>query len=101
MISLSRAQRQQLFQRRLIHLFFLLLSASFLLPLLLIISASFSTDKDITTYGYSLIPHHLTLAAYQYLFSDPSQLLGAYGVSIFVTIVGGCASLLVMALLAY
>ena len=84
-----------------IHAVMIILSVTFVLPLLLVIAGSFSTEKDIAAYGYALIPHTFTLAAYQFLFNDPTQILDAYGVSIFVTLVGSAASLLIMALLAY
>lgn len=84
-----------------IHAILIVLSLLFLLPLVVVISGSFSSEKDISLYGYALLPEHFTLTAYQFLFQDPTQILDAYGVSIFVTIVGSAASLLIMALLGY
>ncbi len=73
----------------------------FVLPLLLVVSGSFSSEKDISLYGYALFPEHVVLAAYQFLFQDPTQIVDAYAVSIFVTIAGAALSLLIMALLGY
>jgi putative aldouronate transport system permease protein len=87
--------------RVIIHAVLILLSILFILPLILVVSGSFSAEKDIALYGYSLFPKHISLAAYQFLLQDPSQILGAYEVSIFVTVVGSCVSLLIMALLGY
>ena len=84
-----------------IHTILMVLSIIFVLPLILVVSGSFSSEKDISLYGYALFPRHVTLEAYQFLLQDPGQILGAYGVSIFVTVVGSSASLLVMALLGY
>ena len=92
---------QQRVTTTLINGVLMFLSILFLLPLLLVISASFSTDDDITKYGYSLIPRHFSLTAYQYLLANPTQIFRAYGVSIFVTLVGSALGLLVMSLLAY
>lgn len=85
----------------LIHVALILISICFVLPLLLVVAGSFSTEQDITQFGYSLIPHHLTLGAYQYLFNNADLILSAYGVTIAVTIIGSSLSLLIMSLLAY
>src|SRR5260370_34279658 len=65
------------------------------------ISASFSSETVISQYGYSLFPRSFTTAAYQYILQDPGQLLTAYGVTITVKLIGTCAGVLIMALLAY
>jgi putative aldouronate transport system permease protein len=87
--------------RMIIHAILIVLSILFVLPLLLVISGSFSSEKDISLYGYALIPTHITLTAYQFLLQDPSQIINAYAVSIFVTVVGSALALLIMALLGY
>ena len=84
-----------------VHAILIVLSLLFVLPLVIVVSGSLSSEKDISLYGYSLIPQHISLAAYQFLFQDPSQILDAYGVSIFVIGVGSAISLLVMSLLGY
>lgn len=85
----------------LIHLVLFTLSITFLLPLVLIISASFSSENAVGRDGYSILPRDPTLFAYQYVLQNPGQILQAYGVTIVVTLVGSSASLLVMSLLAY
>jgi putative aldouronate transport system permease protein len=84
-----------------IHACLLLLSFLFLLPLIILVSASLSSETDISTYGFSLVPRTVTGAAYQYILQDPSQILAAYAVTITVTVIGTCAGVLIMALLAY
>lgn len=97
-----RPGRRQLSGARLIIHFGLFLCAlSFLTPLVLVLSASFSTEQSITEHGYSIVPQHFTARAYEYILQDPSQLVQAYGVSLLVTSAGTAASILVMALLAY
>ena len=44
-----------------------------LLPLLLIVSASFSQENDIAPYGYSLIPRNFTTFAYTYILKVPAS----------------------------
>jgi len=84
-----------------IHVCLLVISLLFLAPLVLMLSASFSSEADISRYGYSLVPRSFSTAAYQYILNDPSQLLTAYGVTITVTVVGTSLAVLIMALLAY
>jgi putative aldouronate transport system permease protein len=83
------------------HAGLLLLSFLFLMPLILLVSASLSSEHDISTYGFSLVPRSVTFAAYQYVLQDPSQMVAAYAVTITVTVVGTFAGVLIMALLAY
>jgi len=84
-----------------IHACLLLLSFLFLVPMIILVSASLSSETDISTYGFSLVPRTFTGAAYQYILQDPSQILTAYAVTITVTLIGTGAGVLIMALLAY
>ncbi len=85
----------------LIHAFLIVVSLTFILPLVLVISASFTDEIALAKSGYGLIPPLWSLNAYQYLLSNPEQILTAYGVSVTVALVGSAVSLLVMSLLAY
>ena len=78
-----------------------LLSLFCLLPFILIISGSFTSQASIMTDGYQLIPKEFSLEAYEFLFEAPDDILRAYGVTIFVTVVGTLVSLLVTSLAAY
>src|SRR5437899_11515597 len=84
-----------------VHACLLILSFLFLFPLILLISASLSSETDISTYGFSLVPRTVSFAAYQYILNDPSQILTAYAVTVTVTLVGTGAGVLIMAMLAY
>ena len=84
-----------------IHTVLIVLTVIFILPLLLVISGSFSTEQDIALHGYALIPGHFSLAAYQYLFNNSDLIVSGYEVTIAVTLIGSAASLLIMALLGY
>lgn len=78
-----------------------LLSLFCLLPFILIISGSFTSQASIMTDGYQLIPREFSLEAYEFLFEAPDDILRAYGVTIFVTVVGTLVSLLVTSMAAY
>jgi putative aldouronate transport system permease protein len=100
-LPIHRRKRRPRWAQLAIHLVLFTLSVLFLIPLVLIISGSLTSENSIATYGFSLIPRDFSLFAYQYILENPSQVLQAYGVTIVVTVVGSSLSLLVMALLAY
>ena len=70
-------------------------------PFLLIISGSFTSQNSILVDGYRLFPKEFSLEAYQFLLKAPGDLVRAYGVTIFVTVIGTLASLLVTSMAAY
>ncbi len=96
-----RPRTRRVASRALIHLVLICVCAACLLPLILIVSASFTEENALIDNGYRIIPSKFSLGAYQYLLRDPSQIAHAYLISGFVTIVGSATSLLLMALLGY
>ncbi|AGC67266.1 ABC-type sugar transport system, permease component [Thermoclostridium stercorarium subsp. stercorarium DSM 8532] len=72
-----------------------------LLPFLLIISASFTEEKSITLYGFSLIPRALSVNAYRLIFQNPKQILGSYAVTVGMTVVGTAIGLFIIAMTGY
>lgn len=71
------------------------------LPLMLVVSASFTDAAAIAEFGYTLIPTKFSTYAYEFILRDSRSVVQAYGITIFVTIVGSLLALLVMSLLAY
>ncbi len=57
-------------------------------PFLYVISMSLTSDTALGTNGVTLIPSEFSLEAYKYLFKNAQSLINAYGVTIFVTVVG-------------
>ena len=78
-----------------------LFGAACVIPFMLVISASFSTQESIYLYGYSLFPREFTLDGYKILFSWPEQIIDAYIVSTVVTGVGTFINILLCILVAY
>lgn len=72
-----------------------------LLPLLVIIGSSFSSENYIRFHGYTLIPHEFNLDAYAMIFKNPLSVLNAYGVSILIMVVGTACGLFLTVLTAY
>jgi len=73
----------------------------FVIPLILIVSASFTETSALANTGYRLIPPVFSTEAYQFLLVDPSLVGRAYGVSVFVTAVGTSVGILIMSMLAF
>lgn len=78
-----------------------ILSLIILVPMLYVLSVSFSTDEEIVEAGYQLIPKTFSLNAYQQIFATSSIIFNAYAVTIFVTVVGTIMSLYLTTTIAY
>ena len=78
-----------------------LLVAATLLPIILIVLASFTAEAALIRNGYSFFPEEFSLDAYYYIVKQGAVITRAYGVSFFVTIAGTAASVLITAMLAY
>lgn len=72
-----------------------------LLPFIFMISGSFSDENQIRLYGYSILPRGFTLEAYKTIFKFPEKIIKAYGVSIFITVVGTGIGLVILTMAAY
>jgi putative aldouronate transport system permease protein len=72
-----------------------------LLPFILLISGSFSSDQSIRFYGYSVLPRDFTMEAYRVVFKYPEKVARAYGVSIFITVTGTVCGLFLLTMTAY
>ncbi|HIU56422.1 MAG TPA: carbohydrate ABC transporter permease [Candidatus Ornithomonoglobus merdipullorum] len=71
-----------------------------LIPFLLVLSSSFTDQAALNRNGYELWPEAFSTAAYSLLFSS-GTILPAYGVTIFITVVGTVLSMLVTCACAY
>ena len=72
-----------------------------MVPILMIVIASFTEEKTLLRDGYSLLPGALSVDAYIYMVKQGAIIVRAYGVSILVTFVGTLGSVLITAMLAY
>jgi len=83
------------------NLFFILTSLVFVWPILMVIAISLTGEADIASQGYRLIPRHFDFTAYKMVFANPKQIIDAYNVTAFVSIVGTILAVFVQALMAY
>lgn len=96
--SKSRSNRNfQIF----LHILFITLCAAVLYPFLLLVGASFSTERDIIEFGYQLIPRNFTLEAYRQVFKNTESVLAAYRTTIIYSVVGTFCTVLFDAMFAY
>jgi putative aldouronate transport system permease protein len=72
-----------------------------MLPILLIVIASFTKEQALIANGYSYWPKKVSLDAYYYMLKQAATILRAYGVTIFVAVVGTAGSVLLTTTLAY
>ena len=84
-----------------IHIVMMVFSLFCILPFILIISISLSSEKDIAMYGYSLVPRKFSLLAYEVILKDPRQLINSYLVTISVTVIGTILGLWLITSLAF
>ncbi len=77
------------------------LSVFCVIPLILVITSSFTSEKALYSYGYSLFPRETSLGAYKYLLASGDRLLRSYLLSFVVTAAGTSASLVITTLFAY
>lgn len=84
-----------------IHLVFIVYSLACIIPLLLILSISISNEQELLKNGYSIIPSKIDFSAYIYIFRSPTEILNAYGITSFVTLVGTAVSIFIGSMIAY
>lgn len=94
---MKKRKRQDLF----IHLLFVIYGLICVVPMLIVLSASFTSVKELSREGFSLFPQEFDLSAYAYLFKNPKQIIDGYIVTFFITIVGTLLSVMAMSLTAY
>lgn len=84
-----------------LHLIYLLYSVLCIVPFLILIGVSFSSQSSIVNYGYQIIPHEFSLDAYEFLMQKSGSMGRAYLIQILCTIVGTACSMVVTVMFAY
>ena len=73
-----------------------------LIPILLMVISSLTDNEALLHNGYSYWPAKWSTYAYEWIFtSSSSMVLKAYGISMMLTVIGVCVSLIITTLLAY
>ena len=71
------------------------------IPIITVVSISFSSDLAIAKEGDGILPKDFTLDAYKYVFKDAAAIFRSYGVTIVVTVMGLVLGLLFNSMIAY
>ncbi|MBB3108140.1 putative aldouronate transport system permease protein [Paenibacillus phyllosphaerae] len=72
-----------------------------LIPFIVLVAGSFSSETSVLRDGYWFWPRELSLDAYQFIFRYPGDVLQAYKVSLIITVVGTAVSLFISSMTAY
>lgn len=83
------------------HAVLILFSLLALLPMILLLTSSFTDNSELIANGYSYFPKKWSAYAYEYIFKTGNSVVHAYFISIVLTIVGTASSLCITTLLAY
>jgi len=81
--------------------FVAMVGLSCLVPFIMIVSASFSSEKLILSKGFGLLPKGFSLQAYITVFEKPDVIFRAYVVTIVLTVVGTLLGLFITSMAAY
>ena len=71
------------------------------IPFIVVISGSLSDNTTIFKEGYSILPRNFSTAAYETIFKSPKDIIQAYKMTVFYTVMGTVFGLLTITLTAY
>lgn len=83
------------------NILMMLAALAAIIPLILLVSSSFTENNALIKYGYRFFPTVFSTEAYSYVFSTGNSVLRAYFVSFLLTAVGTVVSLIITTMLAY
>jgi putative aldouronate transport system permease protein len=72
-----------------------------ILPFVIILSSSLTSERSIIQNGYNLFPKVFSTSAYRMILKNPWEILDAYGISLYTTFFGGGVSLFLTAMTGY
>lgn len=80
---------------------FIIAALCCVIPLIFVIIISFTDKTSIAAIGYSFFPQKWSLSAYEMLWKSRDSIIRAFGVSIFITVVGTVLGLFLNATMGY
>jgi len=83
------------------YMFCSIIALMCLIPFIMIIAGSFSSEEAIVANGFSLLPQDFSLEAYKTVFKDPIVVVRGYATTIILTITGVALGLLLQTMTAY
>lgn len=83
------------------YLFISLFALCCLLPFLLVLGTSFTSESSIKKHGFNIWPREFSTFAYKIVFENPDLIIGSYIVTLGITIVGTVVGLFIVAMTGY
>lgn len=83
------------------NIILILVTLAVVLPFLLVFLSSITDEATLISNGYSFFPKKFSLYAYRYILQQGATILRAYGITIFVTLVGTFLNMAMSSLIAY
>jgi len=94
-------RKKNYFGQFIIYVIAIVLSIFCLLPFVMVVSGSLTSEQDIMKYGYTIFPKNISLLAYKVFFNKPDIIINAYVISTIVTVVGTIISIFLTSMIAY
>ena len=83
------------------YIFITFIALICLLPFIILISGSFSSEQAVRLNGLSILPQEFTTEAYQFVFRNPQEIINAYGITILITAIGTGVGLIFLTMTAF
>ncbi|MGF7144208.1 putative aldouronate transport system permease protein [Anaerotaenia torta] len=83
------------------NIIFVICALTAIVPFIFVIMISVSSKQSIAKWGYQFIPKEFSLDAYLFLWNEKETILGAFGISLLVTILGTIIGLLLTSSMGY
>jgi len=83
------------------HITFIFLSICVIVPFVLLVVSSITSETSLVKYGYGFFPREVDFTAYKFLLVDSHSVIRGYGVSILVTVIGTLINLILTVSFAY
>ena len=87
--------------QRMLTVIMCLISLVMVIPLVLLVMASITSNNEIVMHGYSFWPKEFSLDAYKYIWNEKAQIFHAYGVTVLVTVIGTALGTMLTLLYGY
>lgn len=87
--------------RIILHIILITMSLTYILPLILMVSISISSQSDIAEFGYKLIPKHIDWQAYKLALENPQQIIQSYKITILFSVLATALGMAVQSAMAY
>lgn len=94
-------QKKILWYPMIIHLIFVLITLTMLIPFVIVIIISLSDEQSLLHKGFRFIPDNFSLTAYHYFLKSPGVIIRAYGVTITVSVISTFLGLILTSTLGY